>query len=186
MPRVLAFVMDSAGVGALPDAASFGDAPKANTIGNVAERVGGLHMPNFERLGLGRTTTIRGGCCGRSAGRCGGPVAREITWQRHNHGALGNGWDRDGDSVPHLSRGLSERGRRRIYRHHRQAAARETSRLPARKSSPRWARSISGPAARFSIRRPIRCSKSRVTKTRCRSRPSTTGARRRGHAGAPA
>lgn len=60
MPRVLAFVMDSAGVGALPDAASFGDAPKANTIGNVAERVGGLRMPNFERLGLGRTTTIRG------------------------------------------------------------------------------------------------------------------------------
>jgi len=60
MARVLAFVMDSAGVGALPDAASFGDAPEANTIGNVAERVGGLRMPNFERLGLGRTTTIRG------------------------------------------------------------------------------------------------------------------------------
>ena len=35
-------------------------APKANTIGNVAERVGGLRLPNFERLGLGRTTTIRG------------------------------------------------------------------------------------------------------------------------------
>jgi phosphopentomutase len=52
--------MDSAGVGALPDAASFGDAPRANTIGNVAERVGGLHMPNFERLGLGRTTAVRG------------------------------------------------------------------------------------------------------------------------------
>ena len=60
MPRVLAFVMDSAGVGALPDANSFGDAPRANTIGNVAERCGGLHLPNFERLGLGRTTTIRG------------------------------------------------------------------------------------------------------------------------------
>jgi phosphopentomutase len=60
MPRVLAFVMDSAGVGALPDASNFGDAPKANTIGNVAERVGGLRLPNFERLGLGRTTTIRG------------------------------------------------------------------------------------------------------------------------------
>lgn len=60
MPRVLAFVMDSAGVGALPDAASFGDAPLANTIGNVAERVGGLRLPNFERLGLGRTTAIRG------------------------------------------------------------------------------------------------------------------------------
>ncbi len=60
MPRVLAFVMDSAGVGALPDAASFGDAPRANTIGNVAERVGGLHLPHFERMGLGRTTAIRG------------------------------------------------------------------------------------------------------------------------------
>ncbi len=60
MPRVLAFVMDSAGVGALPDANQYGDAPLANTIGNVAERVGGVHLPNFERLGLGRTTTIRG------------------------------------------------------------------------------------------------------------------------------
>jgi phosphopentomutase len=60
MPRVLAFVMDSAGVGALPDANLYGDAPLANTIGNVAERVGGVHLPNFELLGLGRTTTIRG------------------------------------------------------------------------------------------------------------------------------
>ena len=60
MARVLVFVMDSAGVGALPDAAAYGDAPKANTIGNVAERVGGLHLPHFERLGLGRITSIRG------------------------------------------------------------------------------------------------------------------------------
>jgi phosphopentomutase len=60
MPRVLAFVMDSAGVGALPDASSYGDAPRANTIGNVAERLGGLHLPNFEQLGLGRITAIRG------------------------------------------------------------------------------------------------------------------------------
>jgi phosphopentomutase len=52
--------MDSAGVGALPDAASFGDAPAANTIGNVAQGVGGLRLPHFERLGLGRTTAIRG------------------------------------------------------------------------------------------------------------------------------
>jgi phosphopentomutase len=60
MPRVLAFVMDSAGVGALPDANLYGDAPRANTIGNVAEHVGGVHLPNFELLGLGRTTAIRG------------------------------------------------------------------------------------------------------------------------------
>jgi phosphopentomutase len=60
MPRVLAFVMDSAGVGALPDASIYGDAPQANTIGNVAERLGGLRLPNFEQLGLGRITSIRG------------------------------------------------------------------------------------------------------------------------------
>lgn len=60
MPRILAFVLDSAGVGALPDASSYHDAPHANTIGNVAERLGGLHLPNFERLGLGHVTRIRG------------------------------------------------------------------------------------------------------------------------------
>jgi phosphopentomutase len=60
MSRVLAFVMDSAGVGALPDAANYGDAPQANTIGNVAQRLGGLHLPNFEQLGLGRIASIRG------------------------------------------------------------------------------------------------------------------------------
>ena len=60
MARVLVFVMDSAGVGALPDAASYGDAPAANTIANVAGRLGGLRLPNFEALGLGRIAGIRG------------------------------------------------------------------------------------------------------------------------------
>jgi phosphopentomutase len=60
MPRILAFVMDSAGVGALPDAHAYHDRSNANTIGNVAERLGGLRLPNFERLGLGHITAVRG------------------------------------------------------------------------------------------------------------------------------
>jgi phosphopentomutase len=60
MPRILAFVMDSAGVGALPDANAYHDSSNANTLGNVAERLGGLALPNFERLGLGHATGIRG------------------------------------------------------------------------------------------------------------------------------
>ena len=60
MPRILAFVMDSAGVGALPDANAYHDGSNANTIGNVAERLGGLRLPNFERLGLGAVTAVRG------------------------------------------------------------------------------------------------------------------------------
>jgi len=47
-------------VGALPDADRYGDAPGANTLGNVSRRVGGLHLPNFERLGLGCLTEIAG------------------------------------------------------------------------------------------------------------------------------
>ncbi|GAC1498690.1 MAG: phosphopentomutase [Vulcanimicrobiaceae bacterium] len=60
MSRCVVIVLDSAGIGALPDAASFGDAPNANTIGNVADRVGGLTLPHFERLGLGHLTSVRG------------------------------------------------------------------------------------------------------------------------------
>jgi len=60
MSRCVVIVLDSAGIGALPDAAMYGDAPGANTIGNVAAGMGGLALPNFQRLGLGAATTIRG------------------------------------------------------------------------------------------------------------------------------
>ena len=60
MSRFAAFVIDSGGVGALDDAPAYGDAPGANTIGNVAQRLGGLTLPNFTKLGLGCLTDIRG------------------------------------------------------------------------------------------------------------------------------
>jgi phosphopentomutase len=60
MKRVVAIVIDSGGVGALADAAQYGDAPGANTIGNVARYVGALRLPSLERLGLGALTEIRG------------------------------------------------------------------------------------------------------------------------------
>jgi phosphopentomutase len=60
MTRFVTIVLDSGGVGALPDANVYGDAPGANTLGNVARRVGGLALPNFERLGLGCLTGIGG------------------------------------------------------------------------------------------------------------------------------
>lgn len=60
MKRVVAIVIDSGGVGALPDAAAYGDSPEANTIGNVARRLGSLRLPNLERWGLGRLTDIAG------------------------------------------------------------------------------------------------------------------------------
>lgn len=60
MKRVVAIVIDSGGVGALDDAGSYGDAPGANTIGNVARALGSLHLPHLERLGLGLLTPISG------------------------------------------------------------------------------------------------------------------------------
>ncbi|GAC1310222.1 MAG: phosphopentomutase [Vulcanimicrobiaceae bacterium] len=60
MSRCIVIVLDSAGIGALPDAESYGDAPGANTIGNVAASVGGLALPHLERLGLGTLTPVRG------------------------------------------------------------------------------------------------------------------------------
>jgi phosphopentomutase len=60
MKRVVAIVIDSGGVGALGDADRYGDAPGANTIGNIARHRGELRLPNLERLGFGALTEIAG------------------------------------------------------------------------------------------------------------------------------
>ena len=52
--------MDACGVGALPDAAAYGDPVDANTLAHVAEAVGGLHLPTLAALGLGNITEIEG------------------------------------------------------------------------------------------------------------------------------
>ena len=59
MARATVIVMDACGVGALPDAADYGD-EGANTLGHLAERVGGLELPTLERLGLGNIISIEG------------------------------------------------------------------------------------------------------------------------------
>jgi phosphopentomutase len=58
--RFLTIVLDSGGVGALPDFLQYGDEIGANTLGNVARHVGGLALPGFERLGLGHVTPLQG------------------------------------------------------------------------------------------------------------------------------
>ena len=52
--------MDACGVGALPDAAEYGDPVDANTLAHVAEAVGGLDVPVLGSLGLGNITSIEG------------------------------------------------------------------------------------------------------------------------------
>lgn len=57
--RATIIVLDSAGIGALPDAAEFGDVG-ANTLANIALATGGLNLPNMESLGLGNIDDILG------------------------------------------------------------------------------------------------------------------------------
>ena len=49
--RVIWIVLDSVGIGEMPDAADYGDAG-SDTLGNIA-RLRPMHLPNLERLGLG-------------------------------------------------------------------------------------------------------------------------------------
>ena len=56
--RVILIVLDSVGIGALPDAADFGDAG-AHTLGHIYEKRGRLDIPNLLRLGLGNIEDSR-------------------------------------------------------------------------------------------------------------------------------
>ena len=69
MRRVIIIVMDGCGVGAMPDAASYGATDQESaTLPHVAEAVGGLHLPTLQRLGLGNTAAIRGVAPARTVG----------------------------------------------------------------------------------------------------------------------
>ncbi len=52
MKRVILIVLDSVGIGELPDAALYGD-QGSNTLGNIARQFPDLHLPNLSAMGLG-------------------------------------------------------------------------------------------------------------------------------------
>lgn len=60
MKRAIIVVIDSMGVGAMPDCKEYNDVPECNTLKNVAEFCQGLKLPNMEKLGLGNIQE----CCG--------------------------------------------------------------------------------------------------------------------------
>ncbi|HQZ83761.1 MAG TPA: phosphopentomutase [Pyrinomonadaceae bacterium] len=56
--RICLIVLDSAGIGEMPDAADWGDAG-ADTLGHILERRK-VNLPNLKRLGLGNITPLEG------------------------------------------------------------------------------------------------------------------------------
>ena len=57
--RIITIVLDSLGVGALPDAEKYGDL-NTDTLGHLAKAVGGIHVPYLEELGLGNLHSTMG------------------------------------------------------------------------------------------------------------------------------
>jgi phosphopentomutase len=86
--RVLVIVLDSCGVGALPDAGRYGD-DGAATLPHTAAACGGLALPALQRLGLGCITAISGvppepspaGAFGKMAERSAGKDSTTGHWE---------------------------------------------------------------------------------------------------------
>ena len=59
MKRAILIVLDSVGIGEMPDAHLYGDVG-SNTLGNIAKAVGGMDIPNLEAAGLGNIAPLEG------------------------------------------------------------------------------------------------------------------------------
>ena len=59
MKRAILVVLDSVGIGEMPDADQYGDVG-SNTLGNIADQVGGMEIPHLEKLGLGNIAPLKG------------------------------------------------------------------------------------------------------------------------------
>lgn len=57
--RVVLIVLDSVGAGEMPDAKDYKD-QGSDTLGNISKHMGGLRLPNMEKLGLGNIDGIKG------------------------------------------------------------------------------------------------------------------------------
>lgn len=86
--RVVLIVLDGVGVGALPDAAAYGDTAAA-TLPHVANAVGGLLLPVLQSFGLGNICPIAGvpvvsnpqAAWGKMAERCAGKDSVSGHWE---------------------------------------------------------------------------------------------------------
>ncbi|NOU99816.1 phosphopentomutase [Paenibacillus planticolens] len=57
--RIFLIVLDSVGIGELPDASQYNDTG-AHTLAHIAETLNGLHLPNMAALGLGNIEELQG------------------------------------------------------------------------------------------------------------------------------
>lgn len=88
MKRVILVIMDSVGMGELPDANRYGD-EGSNTLGNISAGIDGFRLENLEKMGLGNIAGIKGfnsekepiGCFGRMAEKSFGKDTTTGHWE---------------------------------------------------------------------------------------------------------
>lgn len=78
--RAIIVVIDSMGIGAMPDCKEYNDVLECNTLKNVAEFCKGLKLPNMEKLGLGNIQE----CCG--VNKISNPIAQYGTMAEKSKG----------------------------------------------------------------------------------------------------
>lgn len=59
MNNFFLIILDGVGIGELPDAADYKD-QGSNTLGNISDTIGGLYLPNLQKMGLGNIEKING------------------------------------------------------------------------------------------------------------------------------
>lgn len=95
--RVFVIVLDSLGIGAMPDSANFGDTG-VDTFGHILEKMGSLEIPNLRKLGMlnlhpaGNMTGVE-----NPAGRF--MCLSEAQRQRYHDRTLGNDGNQNRETV---------------------------------------------------------------------------------------
>ena len=134
--RIFVIVLDSLGIGAMPDSEKFGDVG-VDTFGHILDQMGTLEIPNLKKLGMLNLH------CGGNMEKAAEPMGRYARL-----GEASNGKDTMTRRKNHLSPLRNMVFRRNSSQNWKSAAVRELSaiRAPAeQRSSKSWARKKSIP-----------------------------------------
>ena len=160
--RVVWIVLDSVGIGEMPDAADYGDSG-SDTLGNIASKRP-LHLPHLSALGLANIKPLKNlppvAEPTGAFGRCALASPGKDTTTGH--------WEMAGIHLEKPFPVYPECFPRRSFMNSRSASGvrrSATARVRNRDHRSAWAMSMSAPARRSSTRRPTASSRSPRTKT---------------------
>ena len=179
MRRAAIIVLDGLGIGPAPDADRYGDAG-SDTLGNLARAVGGLELPNLERLGLGCCAELPGVRASRSPRpRTASPSRRAParTARPATGSCAASCWPQPFPTYP---AGFPAADHRRVCPPDRPRRARQQAGLGHRDPRRAGRRLTAAPATGSSTPRPTASSRWRRTRRPCRWRSCIGPARSRG------